>query len=322
MAGYQGNVAWWALAKQGSGKGSAATLPTGASLIPFSGGSIQPTRETGNLAETDATRDQGLSYVVRTGAEGTPEAYARDSYAHTLFAAALGTVASTGTTNYVHTITPSNSLSYYTIWRNQSDALWEKFTDCFVSELTFKSEAGAPATLAASVMGRTPERLTASPVTTETVNNDPVYNYNTAAVSLGGSSTNLVSSFELSINNNVSVQQTDDVVPYDMVPGQREVNLSFDLILENLNEYNKFFYGSTSGTTASTTISTTSFELTLAGASANNEIKFSIPSLAYEAFPVEPNPNGDPITVSVRAQAQRPSSGSIITATVKNQKSA
>lgn len=324
MAGLKGNVAWWALAKQASkSDASGYTAPTAASLIPFSGGNIQVTRETGNLSETDSSRDQGLSYIVRSGVEGGPEAYVRDSYAHTILEAGLGTDTATGTTNKTHTITPSNDLKYYTVWRNQSDVLWEKFEDCMFSEIGVKSEAGAPLTFSTSLMGRTPTRLTTDPTASGqplaslTVANDVVYNYNKASVKLGGSSTSLIRSFELSINNNVSMQQTDDVVPYDLVPGQREVTLSFDLIMEDLAEYNKFFYGSDSGTTAASSIYTTSAEFEFVQGT-NNSIKFVIPSLAYEAFPVEPNPNGDPIVVSVRAQAQR-TSGSIITATVKNQ---
>jgi len=322
MAGLKGNVAWWALAKQSSGKGTAATSAN--ELIPFSGGNIQVTRETGNLSETDSSRDQGVSYIVRSGVEGGPEAYVRDAYASTLLEAALGTDNKTGTSpNFTHTITPANDLSYYTIWRNQSNTLWEKFTDCMVSELSVKSEAGAPLTFSTSIMGRTPTRLTTDPtavaqdLASKTVANGAVYNYNDATVTLGGSATALIRSFELSINNNVSMQQTDEVVPYDLVPGQREVTLSFDLIMENLLEYNKFFYGSDSGVAASSSIYTTSASFEFIKGT-NNSIKFDIPSLAYEAFPVEPNPNGDPIIVSVRAQAQRGSSP-VLTATVKNQ---
>ena len=327
MAGLVGNVAWWAIAKQ-SGKGTAASLSGAANavtpLIPFTGGSLSPTIETGNLSETDASRDQGVSYLVRTGVEGSPEAYLRDSYSHTILEAVLGTKGVSGTTNFTHSITANNTLPYYTIWRNQSDTLYERFTDCMVSEVTVKAEAGGPATISASVMGRTPEKLASNPTTgispnVPTVVSDAVYNYNQAAITLGGSATSLVSSFELSISNNISVQQTDDVVPYDMVPGTREVNLSFDLIFEDLTQYSNFFYNGAAGA-VSNSIFTQAATITLTRGT-NNEIAFSIPSLAYEAFPVEPNPGGDPIVVSVRAQAQRSSSG-IITATVKNQKSA
>ena len=327
MAGLKGNVAWWAI-EPNVGGAKSAPAPGSAQLIPFSGGNISVTRETANLQETDSSRDQGISYTVRTGVEGSPEAYVRDSYMHKLLTAALGTDAAVTTgANTVHTISPANGLPYMTLWRMQSDLLWEKFDDCMVSELSIKGDAGAPLTVSASVMGLTPTRLSTNPVTTwaalspaivSTFANDACYNYNTATVSLGGSVVRTIKSFELQINNNVKTQQTDDVNPYDVVPGQREITLSFDLIFENLDDYNTFNYGTTSGTAISSAITTRAAEFTFAGATANNSVKFNIPRLAYEAFPVEPNAGGDPITVSVRAQAQRGSTA-IITAEVKNQ---
>ena len=127
----------------------------------------------------------------------------------------------------------------------------------------------------------------------------------------------MVRSFELNIDNNLSLQQTDASVPYDVVEGTREVSLSFDLIFETLSEYNAFHYGGTSGTAVSSNIYTTSADFQFDNG-ANNQIKFTLPSIAYEEFPVEPSAGGDPVTVSVRAVAQRGGSP-VITAVVKNQ---
>ena len=120
------------------------------------------------------------------------------------------------------------------------------------------------------------------------------------------------------------MQQTDSVTPYDLVAAQRTVNVSFDIILEDLVEYNNFFYGGSTGTTAGTSIFTQPM-LFQFGKGANNSLEFHLPSVAYEAFPVQPNPNGDLIVVSVRAQAQRWYSSDatpkalVTTAIVKNQ---
>ncbi|MBA3240085.1 MAG: hypothetical protein H0T60_02570 [Acidobacteria bacterium] len=307
-------------AKQAS-KGVAATPAVDTTYKnPFSGGNIAPTRETDNLEETDSNRDQGVAYVSTSGVEGSPEFYARDSSIAAWLFWTLGATAPTGTTpNFTHTITPANSLPYVTLWRNISDTLFEEFKDCQVSELTVSADAGAPLMVEASVVGRQATRLTADPSITPAIalQSSQVYNFNNAAVTLGGGATSLVGSFELSVENNVEPQQTDDVVPYDVVAGTREVSLGFDLIFESLDEYNKFHYGGAAGTTISPNIFTTSatFTFTLG---TNNEISFSLPSIAYEEFDVEPDAGGDPITVSARAVAQR-SGSPVVTATVKNQ---
>jgi hypothetical protein len=320
MAGLRGNTAWLMAQKQ-TVKGTAATVSaTAAYKMPFSGGNIAPVRETGSLAETDSTRDRGVSYVASSGVEGSPEFYVRDASIGFWLFAALGVDAPTGTMpNYTHVITPNNSLPYITVWRNIADTLYEQYRDCKVSTLTISAEAGAPLTCSAGIQGLQATRLTTDPSASPAIaiQSGAVYNYNNATVTLAGGATALVRSFELTIENNVSRQQTDDVVPYDVVEGVREVSLGFDLIFEDLTEYNKFHYGGAAGTTISSSIYTTtalfSFDL-----GANNSIAFNLPSIAYEEFPVDPSPGGDPIVASVRAVAQRGASP-VLTATVKNQ---
>lgn len=322
MAGLRGNIGWIMGAKQAA-KGTAAT-PADATTWknPFSGGNIGPTREIDQLSETDSSRDRGVSYVVTGGVEGSPELYVRDASIGAYLYWALGDAAVTGSTNFVHTITPATTLPYVTFWRNIGDTLFESFTDCKVGGLTIAAEAGQPLTATANILGRTPKILTADPSTAGTISleSGTVYNFNDASVTLSGGATALVRSFEVGIENNLQVQQTDSVLPYDIVEGTREINLSFDLIFESLAEYNAFHYGSTTPTTGTaqvSTIYTTSavFDFPLG---ANNAVKFTLPSIAYEEFPVEPSASGDPVTVSVRAVAQR-SGSPVLTAEVKNQ---
>jgi Phage tail tube protein len=330
MAGLRGNVAWLMAQKQAA-KGTAATViaPTnagaagtgaGAFKNPFAGGNIGPVRETDRLSETDSSRDQGVAYVVTSGVEGSPEMYARDATVGFWLHAALGADAPTGTTpNFTHVITPANALPYLTVWRNIGDTLWEQYRDCKVGSLTISAEAGAPLTVSAGIQGLKSTRLTADPSTAPAIaiQSGSVYNFNDAAVTLSGGATALVRSFELTIENNISRQQTDDVEPYDIVEGTREVSLGFDLIFESLDEYNKFHYGGAAGTTVSKDIFTTAAVFTFTKG-VNNEIAFNLPSIAYEEFPVEPSAAGDPVVASVRAVGMR-SGSPIVTATVKNQ---
>jgi hypothetical protein len=318
MAGLKGNVAWVAAAKQTS-KGTAATLTSASGYkMPLTGGNITPTRTTDNLSETDASRDRGVTYISQTGVEGTPEFYVRDASAGFWLHKVLGADAVTGTTNYVHALTPANTLPYITAWRMIGDTLYEEFRDCKVGSATISAEAGGPLTMSCGIMGLRASRLTAAPDNASPVAMDSgaVYSYNDATVTLGGGATALVRSFELTIENNLSLQQTDDSVPYDVVEGVREISLGFDLIFETLDEYNKFHYGGAAGTAIDKNVFTTSALFSF-DKGANNAVSFNLPSIAYEEFPIDPDPGGDPIVASVRAVAQR--GGTILTATVKNQ---
>ncbi len=320
MAGLRGNQAW-ILAQKQTAKGTAATISLASAYKnPFTGGNIMPVREVNNLSETDANRDQGISFVSTSGVEGTPEFYARDSSAGFWLWAGLGADAVTGTMpNFTHAITPANTLPYITVWRNIGDTLWEQYRDCMVGSLSFSAEAGQPLTMSAGIQGLQATRLTAAPDTATPVpiQSGYVYNYNDATVTLAGGATALVRSFELTVENNISRQQTDDVIPYDVYVGQRTVSLSFDLYFETLAEYNKFHYGGAAGTTISSTVYTTDATFAFANG-VNNGITFALPSIAYEEFPVEPDAGGDAVVSSVRAVAQRGGSP-VVTATVKNQ---
>ncbi len=199
----------------------------------------------------------------------------------------------------MHTITPGASLPYITVWKNIANTLYEVYQDCKVSTLTISAEAGSPLTATVGIQGAKSTRLTADPDVGSTLalESAQVLNFNNATVTLGGGATSAIRSFELTIENNVS--------------------LGFDMIFENLTEYNKFHYGGPSGTVVSPTIFSTSaiFDFALG---ANNGVAFNLPSIAYPEFPVESDPGGDPIVVSVRAVAQR-SGSPVVTATVKNQ---
>ncbi len=320
MAGLRGNQAW-ILAQKQTAKGTAA-VPAVATAYknPFTGGNIMPVREVNNLSETDTSRDQGISFVSTSGVEGSPEFYARDSSAGFWLFAGLGSVATTGTTpNFTHSITPANTLPYITVWRNIADTLYEQYRDCQVGSLAFSAEAGQPLSMTVGIQGLQATRLTAAPdaATPVPIEAGYVYNFNDATVTLAGGATALVRSFELTIENNISRQQTDNVVPFDVYVGQRTVSLSFDLYFETLAEYNNFHYGAAAGTTVSSQVYTTSAIFDF-GNGVNNGIAFNLPRIAYEEFPVEPDAGGEAIVSSIRAVGQRGATP-IVTATVKSQ---
>jgi hypothetical protein len=318
MAGFSGKSAWIAGAKQ-SAKGTVASAPAFANA--FSGGNIAPVLQTDRLAETDSSRDQAAAYLTTSGVEGSPELYVRPESLGFWLYGALGSIASSGTTNYTHVIKPGQSLPWYTLWRNigGAGALFERFQDCQAGSITIAAEAGQPLTATVGVQGLIPTRLTSDPLGSVTLDSDVPFNFNNAAITLGGSSTRLIRSFSVTVENNLERQQTDDIVPYDIAAGQREISLSFDLLFQDLTEYNKFYYGGAAGTSVQPNIFTTAANFTFT-IDANNEIAFDFPSIAYEEFPAEPDPSGGPIISSVRAVAQKATGVTdLLTATLKNQ---
>ncbi len=312
MAGLSGKTAYIAGAKQ-SARGTPASLATYKNA--FSGGSIGPVRETDRLSETDSSRDQSAAYTTTGGVEGSPEIYVRPKSFPFWLHGALGSTTTAGTMpNFTHTQKPADALPWLTLWKlvgaqAAAGGLLERYADCQVGSCTISADAGSPLTLALGIQGLSPSRISAAdPNLAVVMDSDTVFNYNNAAVALGGggtpTATRLISSFELTIENNLTRQQTDDFVPYDISAGTREISLGFDMLFETYDEYNKFHYGGAAGTTISPNIFTTNAQFTFT-IDANTEIAFTLPSIAYEEFPVDPDPGGDPIVVSARAVAQK-----------------
>jgi len=315
MAGIRSNVAWAAMAKQ-SVKGTPVTTYLARTPLA-SDDKINPRKEFAQFAETDSSRDAPNSEVMGLGADGSLAFGVRDSFFHTIAEMALGQQTHSGSTNFTHTATGADVLSYWTLAQMLGDTLWEQGNDMIVNELNVTVEAGGFMTASLSFMGRSITRLTSAP-TVPTQAADALYTFNDAAVSIGGSASALVRSFNLTLTNNLQLQQTDDAIPYDVYVGQREVSIGFDMLFHDLNQYNLFHTGSTSGTTQSATTSVTDLNF-LFTKGANNSIEFDFDAINYEEFPVGPNTGGDPIVVPVRARARRNATSGLVKIVTKNQ---
>lgn len=318
MAGLRGSQAFMVSAAAVA-KGSPATKWAQTNF--FAGNARpEPTRVLGQLAETDTTRQAANSYVQQTGMGGAPVFYAREDSIHDWLFYVLGAKADSGTVGeFKHILTPAATLPYLTLGTGIGATLFEQYNDVMCSQLDLSAATGSPLTATATVAGLASVRQAAewtaglAPPAASAV---PPFNYNQVTAKLGGAETRLISSFNCSITNGVTTQQTDESVPFDVVPGTFAVSMGFDLIFENMLEYNKFHYGGEAGTTQSNEIFTTSasfkFEFT-----AKRFLLLTFPQLAYQTFPVNPDPSGAPVVASVTAFAQRGASP-FLTAEVGN----
>jgi hypothetical protein len=302
MALVKSNVAWVQGAKQ-TAKGTPYVTPKWRTRVS-SDDRIAPRAESATFPETDGSRDAPNSEKMQGGVEGAFAFGVRDSIFHWFAELALGDKVTTGTTNYVHTSVGSNTLTYFGVEQMLGDILWERFDDLIANELTVSVEAGGFMTASLSAMGLTATRQTAVPGTLATLASGPLYNFNEATITKGGAVTALVRSMNLTLSNNITLLQTDDIKPQDVHVGLREVTLGFDMLFDTLDDYNLFHYGSTGGTVQSATTSTTDllFEFSKG---ANNSIAFDFDSVNYEELPIGPDPGGEPIVISARVRARR-----------------
>lgn len=310
MAGLSGSQAWFGIGKNtANAKGAHATTPT--AVNPFTEGDARPDRVVERLQETDNNRDPGSAYLVRGGASGAPGIYVRPETFPNYASAALGKRVTTGAgAPFTHAIdTNTGTLPYVTFFKMLGATLFERFEDCLVNSLTVRAEAGQPLTAVVNFLGLSVTRAAAVWASAAAQDVDEPWFFHEGTVTIGGSGVTNVRSFEITIENNVTQQQTDSIALYDAVPGRRDLTFSFDMIFDSVSAFNAYkthHYGSTSGTTQSTTLQTTSLDFAFAKGA--DTIQFAIPVAAYEEFPAEPDAGGDAVISSVRGGGVRSAS--------------
>lgn len=318
MAGIASNIGYYLIGKQ-SAKGVAAT--TFKRYRAAGDPSLMPVKEFARYNETDIGRDQGDTYLSQLRVEGDIPLYLRPDTAATLLYGVLGTNADSGTNpNYTHTITPADTLPYWTIQRTVGTVILEQYLDCQFNTLRIESSAGGTPMVTLGIIGTIPSWLAALGTET-TPTGDPYKHWEAKGlISIGGSA-QLVHDLTLEINNNLIGYLADDVVYSDVDPGRREVTFSFAMHFTGPTaepKYREFFYGSDAGTTYATSI-TAKVGQVIWRKNANTEVKIDIPELIYSAVPVGLSASGDPIDVEVACEVEKPSGSPIITATVKDQ---
>lgn len=303
MAGISGNQFTLAVGRQ-SGKGSPATAP--AYKLKLTGGDMAPRRETIQLAETDASRQQGETVVVGARVEGTPEHYLRPQDAGLLLYGLLGDIATAGSApNFTHTIdaNASGSTPYFSLWKTiGAPDLVDKYLDCRITSVRIRGGAGAAMTIAVEWAGLDFLLGESEPVLA--VVTETPYVWPEATVTYGGSAPGTVEAFELTVSNGGQTLQGDgSLTPYDYSNGELQVSGTMTLLWENDDDYRSFHGGSPSATTPSTTILEKALSL-LAQRNANVSIEAIMAGVAIREYPLPPDPGGAPIRVALAFASQ------------------
>jgi hypothetical protein len=294
MPGVSGNIATLSVGKQ-TAKGTPQATPT--YKMKLTGGNPEARRDTIQLAETDATRQQGATVVVGSRVEGTSEHYIRPPSFGLLAYLLMGANADSGAGPYVHTATPANSSPYATLFKAiGGTVLVDQYSDCWVQSLTARGAAGGALTCSVNWLGLTPLHGSSDPVLTAEATTPLVYP--DVTVTLAASTAAIVEGFELTIDNQTQMIQGDTgLYNSDMAHGELQVRGTLTMLFESDAEYRRHLTGTPSGTVPTTSVASQALTIT-ASAGATAIVSFVFAGVAWTEVPVNPDPGGAPIKVA------------------------
>jgi hypothetical protein len=287
--------AWTLFVGKQASKGT-AQVATGKKLRYTGGFGPTGVRNTIQLAESDALRQAGDAVVIGFSVAGTSEHYVRVDEQHTMNELLLGSNATTGTTNYTHTAssTASGSTSYATLVRAlNSTTLVERMIDCQIASATFRGGAEQVLTVSYDWVGLTYEEGATDSVVA-VVTSAPA-TYPQVTVTLGGVTTDIVDSFEITVSQARTLVLGDTgTSASQIVAGQYAVTGSMSILFESDALWREFMTGTTGGTTATTTIASKTLNI-LAQETVNRSIAWDMNGIYATALEVPGNTDGAPI---------------------------
>lgn len=316
----QSALAQVGVAKQ-SAKGSAASNPT------FGHGVTNGTVLTVEVAQALADQTSGTRVspgVDRTGVMPGMDFSCR-AHSKTLglyLYGVLGSLATTGAGPYTHTITSGADLPYLTSFGKLGSNVYA-VQDMKLDSVGINFNGTEPVEVAVSGMGTVANyAATFTAGTDDTLASYFAAHTGTFSVDVDGGSgtaaTAKIASGAITINNNLeTIMISGSISPDDVFVGRQEVEVSFDIIPDDLAMWRTIVTGTSTGTTAAATPVYGSFSIAFTNGS--DTVTLAGTRVAFTADFPDVDPAGGPVTISLAGLAVQPANGGTpVTATLVN----
>ena len=304
-------------AKQAS-KGTAAANPTfihgitDGAVVTVDISQDRDVRTSGSLSASDVNRTgvmPGFGYSMR----------AHSKSCGLYLYAALGAVSSTGSTTYTHTITPASTLPYLTTFGQMNSANYA-VTNSRVADLSISFEEVGPVTMAVSGMGTA---INLAPTFTGTTD-DTYASYFTAVsgtftldVDSATPAAAKIKAGEISINNNLDpVMISGSITPDDVFNARREIECSFTIVPDDVNDWRSILTGSPAGTTISGAPIYGSYSVQFTNGT--DTLTIASTRVAFTADFPSASADGGPVEITLAGIVLKPSATNEITVTLVN----
>jgi hypothetical protein len=324
---YSSDAATIAFGRQ-TAEGSALVTPK--YEIPMGSGSVRPVRNVEALDWTSDSQDDVGHYVSLNAVEVGADLPVLPVSCVSLFQAVLGARTTSGAGPFTHTLTPADSLPFFTwFYRQPGNDYWTA-SDLKLGEFELSFDAGSPLTLSVSGTGKSWTRSdTKWGAATLVEGVTPFFTYIGATVRLEHSTSPAATQVRnvpggsITCSRNIENIQTDTLGYYAMAETSRSFEVALnDVVLEDNDFLNAIHTGSTSGTTPSSQPLYGSAEFVFRGsdeaAAATRGVTVTVPRILWEADIPEADPGGAPARLNLTGRVSKPASGATFTVVVVN----
>lgn len=302
-----------------SGKGTAAADPTYAQGV--SGGAVVSVDVEQALADV-TSGSRMAAHVDRTGVMASQEFTGR-AHAAPLGAylyGALGGVVSTGDSPYTHEFTVADDLPFLTTF-GEYDGNYYSVEDVRITEFGLSFEAANPVEVnvagAGTVVGYPADFSPSVDATLES--------YFTAAsgtfllsVDSDTPAGAPIASGEITISTNAEpFMLSGSITPEEVFPGRTEIEVTFDVIPDDLDYWRTIVTGSAAGSSASAVPVYGSFEVEFTNGA--DTLTLSASRVAFTCDFPEADPSGGPATISLAGLVVADDGGDGFVATLVNE---
>ena len=280
---------------------------------------LGPSRETSRLEETNSSRDQSDLYTTRLSLGGGFDTYYRPTIGGLLMYLLLGANATTGAAApFSHEARPAEDQPFVTVVREWNNELFEQFVDCKVTAGTIGGQAGQPIIMSGiTIKGLKFERLTVAK-TTGVLDTGQTVRVPGATYTVDGAANSAISEWSLQVTNEQNTAQTNEINDSYIEPGMRTLEMTYTEVYENLELYNKIYYGGAAGTEPAVENYRAPWNGVFADALGTERLRINVPRLAYATAPLNPTTNAEIARYQVTGTPEKPSNGPVMTATTTN----
>lgn len=302
MAGHSGQFYALDIGKQAA-KGTPQTTPK--FKLRVTGTTVpNPDPQILELPETDNSIQRSRHVKVGQSVGVAFEGFVRSDEFGFLALAALGADGVTGASPFTHTATAAAAPPYFTFYSSyDTTALVDRYVDCRIGDLTLRGGANQALSYSITGAGMTATYGETQPVLAQSTVNP--LTYPAVTVTLGGATTDIVESFELTSTKNLSVIQGDTgMAASEIQPGRWGVDGTMTILFETDAKWRAWLSGTTSGTTTSQTIFTEALTIAAVGTAGSDEVSAVMTAVELTEITQGVDPSGEAIRFTYGFSAQ------------------